>query len=191
MAKYIKKKHLKNAVEQLPWYHVNRQGELVEGAHGHEDALVRYRDVKAIVKGLPTKKIDEQVTGKLADGVISTDIERGVWDYKGDGKWEQTEPSTEVETMSCAECKHKPIGAEICEEPCHYEPSINCSTCGYSPQTPSCDTCEGYSNWWALDPCDECVFVKGSRWCDNCDSTPKGIDALPNSRKAEQTERSE
>ena len=60
MAKYIKKKHLKNAVEQLPWYHVNRQGELVEGAHGHEDALVRYCDVKAIVKGLPTKKIVEQ-----------------------------------------------------------------------------------------------------------------------------------
>lgn len=34
---------------------------------------------------------------------------------------EQTEPSTEVETMSCAECKHRPIGAEICEEACHYE----------------------------------------------------------------------
>ena len=28
----------------------------------------------------------------------------------------------QVETMSCAECKHRPIGAEICEEPCHYEP---------------------------------------------------------------------
>ena len=36
---------------------------------------------------------------------------------------EQTEPQTgEFETMSCAECNHKPIGAEICEEPCHYEP---------------------------------------------------------------------
>ena len=31
-----------------------------------------------------------------------------------------------VETMSCAECKHRPIGAEICEEPCHYEPSADC-----------------------------------------------------------------
>ena len=31
----------------------------------------------------------------------------------------------QVETMSCAECKHRPIGAEICEEPCHYEPQTD------------------------------------------------------------------
>ena len=37
------------------------------------------------------------------------------------------EPQTEVETMSCAECKHRPIGAEICEEPCHYEPQTDCA----------------------------------------------------------------
>ena len=71
------------------------------------------------------------------------------------------------------------------------EPQKSCSTCGYSPMSASCDTCEGYSNWWALEqtePCDECVFVKGSGWCDNCNGKPKGLDALPNSRKAEQTE---
>ena len=39
------------------------------------------------------------------------------------GKDEPTISKMEqVETMSCAECKHRPIGAEICEEPCHYEP---------------------------------------------------------------------
>ena len=38
-------------------------------------------------------------------------------------KW--YEPQTEVETMSCAECKHRPIGAEICEEACHYEPQTD------------------------------------------------------------------
>ena len=27
--------------------------------------------------------------------------------------------------MSCAECKHRPIGAEICEEACHYEPQTD------------------------------------------------------------------
>ena len=31
------------------------------------------------------------------------------------------------------------------------EPQKSCSTCGYSPQTPSCDTCYGYSNWWVLE----------------------------------------
>ena len=41
-------------------------------------------------------------------------------------KTEQTEPQTEVETMSCAECKHRPIGAEICEDACHYEPQTDC-----------------------------------------------------------------
>lgn len=28
------------------------------------------------------------------------------------------------------------------------EDDRSCSTCGYSPQTPACETCEGYSNWW-------------------------------------------
>ena len=41
----------------------------------------------------------------------------------------KTEPTIskmeQVETMSCAECKHRPIGAEICEEPCHYEPQTD------------------------------------------------------------------
>lgn len=41
---------------------------------------------------------------------------------------------------------------------------------------------------WKDEPCNECVFVKGSGWCDNCNGKPKGLDALPNSRKAEQTE---
>ena len=54
---------------------------------------------------------------------------------KKDGEWttnfidRKTEPTIskmeQVETMSCAECKHRPIGAEICEEPCHYEPQTD------------------------------------------------------------------
>lgn len=47
------------------------------------------------------------------------------------------------------------------------EPQKSCSTCGYSPQTPSCDTCDGYSNWWSLDDepqtgqsCDGCEYLK-------------------------------
>ena len=42
---------------------------------------------------------------------------------------------------------------------------------------------------WKDEPCNECVFVKGSGWCDNCNGKPKGLDALPNNRKDEpQTE---
>lgn len=29
------------------------------------------------------------------------------------------------------------------------------------------------------DPCDECIFVKGSGWCKKCNGKPKGLDALP------------
>lgn len=31
------------------------------------------------------------------------------------------------------------------------ESQKSCLTCGYSEQTPSCETCVGYSNWWPLD----------------------------------------
>ena len=46
--------------------------------------------------------------------------------HNADRKTEPTVSKMEqVETMSCAECKHRPIGAEICEEPCHYEPQFD------------------------------------------------------------------
>ena len=72
---------------------------------------------------------------------------------------EQTEPQTEVETMSCAECKHRPIGAEICEEACHYEPQTDwhydeqdATWYPYKhedePQQKSCATCKhALGNW--------------------------------------------
>ena len=69
------------------------------------------------------------------------------------------EPQTEVETMSCAECKHRPIGAEICEEACHYEPQTDwhydeqdATWYPYKhedePQQKSCATCKhALGNW--------------------------------------------
>ena len=76
---------------------------------------------------------------------------------------EQTEPTIskmeQVETMSCAECKHRPIGAEICEEPCHYEPQTDwhydeqdATWYPYKhedePQQKSCATCKhALGNW--------------------------------------------
>ena len=63
------------------------------------------------------------------------DVEDAIEKYFINKRAEQTEniseipnncePQTEVETMSCAECKHRPIGAEICEELCHYEPQTD------------------------------------------------------------------
>lgn len=71
----------------------------------------------------------------------------------------ENEPQTEVETMSCAECKHRPIGAEICEEACHYEPQTDwhydeqdATWYPYKhedePQQKSCATCKhALGNW--------------------------------------------
>ena len=53
------------------------------------------------------------------------------------------------------------VKKELCET--KDESQKSCSTCGYSPQTPSCDTCEGYSNWWSLKDesqadCETCKY---------------------------------
>ena len=76
------------------------------------------------------------------------------------------EPQTEVETMSCAECKHRPIGAEICEEACHYEPQTDWH---YDEQDATwypykhedepqrdCLTCRYNSDEWDSPKCDGC-----------------------------------
>ena len=61
MPKYIKKKALKDAIECCTWYHINKNGELVEGANpADHEPLYKYSDIKKIIKGLPTKKIAEQ-----------------------------------------------------------------------------------------------------------------------------------
>lgn len=61
MTKYIKKKALKDAIDNCTWYHINKSGELVEGANpADHEPLYKYSDIKKIIKGLPTKKIAEQ-----------------------------------------------------------------------------------------------------------------------------------
>lgn len=64
-----------------------------------------------------------------------------------------------IDIVRCAECKHRPIGAEICEEPCHYEPQTDwhydeqdATWYPYKhedePQQKSCATCKhALGNW--------------------------------------------
>ena len=73
MAKYIKKKALKNAIDCCTWYHINKNGELVEGANPADDEpLYKYSDIKKIIKGLPTRKFEDEphIVGKHADAII-------------------------------------------------------------------------------------------------------------------------
>jgi hypothetical protein len=61
MPKYIKKKALKNAIDCCTWYHINKNGELVEGANPAEhEPLYKHSDIKKIIKGLPTRKFEDE-----------------------------------------------------------------------------------------------------------------------------------
>ena len=61
MPKYIKKKDLKNAIDECTWYHIGKNGELVEGANSSEhEPLYKYSDIKEIIKNLPTRKFETE-----------------------------------------------------------------------------------------------------------------------------------
>lgn len=59
MAKYIKKKDLKRALEVCTWYHIGKNGELAEGAGIDYEPLYKESDIRRIIKDLPTIKITE------------------------------------------------------------------------------------------------------------------------------------
>lgn len=71
MAKYIKKKALKNAIDCCTWYHINKNGELVEGANSAEhEPLYKYSDIKKIIKGLPTRKFEDEPYIDIETGIL-------------------------------------------------------------------------------------------------------------------------
>ena len=61
MPKYIKKKDLKRAIDDCTWYHINRNGDLAEGANpDYHEPLYKYKDIKKIIKNLPTRKFEDE-----------------------------------------------------------------------------------------------------------------------------------
>lgn len=81
MAKYIKKKALKNAIDCCTWYHINKNGELVEGANSSEhEPLYKYSDIKKIIKGLPTRKFEDvpQMETEIAKAIVHKMIDDAV-----------------------------------------------------------------------------------------------------------------
>ena len=58
MPEYIKKKHLKRAIDECPWYHINKNGELVAGANtcDNDEPLYKFSDIINIFYNLPTRK---------------------------------------------------------------------------------------------------------------------------------------
>ncbi len=101
MAKYIKKKALKNAIEYCTWYHINKNGKLVEGANPAEhEPLYKYSDIKKIIKGLPTRKFEDEPQTDCA--------------------WAKPLPE-----FNCKECKWWSPITKTCHYdgfPCKYEP---------------------------------------------------------------------
>ena len=108
MAKYIKKKDLKRAIEVCTWYHIGRNGELVKGAGVNDEPLYKYSDIKEIIKDLPTRKIN----GEENEPYI--DIETGIlhwhgWKYRriGDCRSTADTPQTESHITCYGTCTDK------------------------------------------------------------------------------------
>ena len=73
MAKYIKKKDLKRALEVCTWYHINKNGELVEGAGLDDEPLYKESDIWRIIKDLPTRKIKDKAIADTPQSCFDCD----------------------------------------------------------------------------------------------------------------------
>lgn len=101
MAKYIKKKDLKRAVGVCTWYHIGKNGELVEGAGVDDEPLYKESDIWRIIKDLPTRKINAEANEPYID------IETGIlhwhgWKYRriGDCRDIADTPQTDEEYIN-------------------------------------------------------------------------------------------
>ena len=112
MPKYIKKKALKNAIDECTWYHINKNGELVEGANSSEhEPLYKYSDIKRIIKSLPTRKFDDEP--QTCDDCI--------WTVCNYNKAFEDELQTQL-TAKCLNCNNSKACKENHWEGCIYEP---------------------------------------------------------------------
>ena len=115
MPKYIKKKALKNAIDCCTWYHINKNGELIEGANSSEhEPLYKYSDIKKIIKGLPTRKFNDEP--QTCDDCI--------WTVCNYNKAFEDEPQT------CRNCRWSQTVCRLGDNPpCHsYEPKTEPQT---------------------------------------------------------------
>lgn len=144
MPKYIKKKDLKNAIDECPWYHVGKGGELVEGANSSEhEPLYKYSDIKEIIKNLPTRKFETETKRtalskalKWTYGDEPSDSEKpnnceDLQDWK-DRMWAEAivtepQPTTDCRQTDCEACElnGKADVCKICRAS-NYEPQTDC-----------------------------------------------------------------
>ena len=99
MAKYIKKKDLKRAIEVCTWYHIGKNGELVEGAGVDDEPFYKESDICRIIKDLPTRKINDEANEPYID------IETGIlhwqgWKYRRIGDCRDTADTPQTETQT-------------------------------------------------------------------------------------------
>lgn len=125
MPKYIKKKDLKNAIDECTWYHIGKNGELVEGANSSEhEPLYKYSDIKEIIKNLPTRKFETEPKHTALSKALK-------WTYGDEptiSKMEQVDKDINVRSKDCETCKHYKLACELFSEICKYEPTTQTET---------------------------------------------------------------
>ena len=115
MPKYIKKKALKNAIECCTWYHINKNGELVEGANpADHEPLYKYSDIKKIIKGLPTRKFTDEPQTYITEDRDTQILDAWQVHNRNTTSAVEDEPQTDIYGLTdCDFCKGK--NCEDCE----------------------------------------------------------------------------
>ena len=54
MSDLISRETMEDAIDNITWYHQNRNKDMVEGAHGVEDAWFKAEDVFKAIENVPT-----------------------------------------------------------------------------------------------------------------------------------------
>lgn len=105
--------NLKEQIDILTWYHINKNGELVEGAEDSDSALYKAEDIYRLIDNAPT--VVNEYTKGFADGERSgrhfplTEEEKAIlvrqWQPKGEWIIKPKENSQSA-ILICNKCNH-------------------------------------------------------------------------------------
>lgn len=118
MADLISRKTMKDAIDSTTWYHQNRNGVMVEGAHGVEDAWFKAEDVFKAIENVPTAQPNtptdtptDLISRQAAiDNLLSINevVPKNKLIDKNDAvKMLVRLPSAQPGIVRCRECKHR------------------------------------------------------------------------------------
>ena len=120
----ISRDALNETIDKITWYHINSDGELVEGAHDDGDALYKAEDIYKAIDNAPT------VEYTFEEAFQKTVCEQRLYcPARPQGEWKD-ESRDSLLCTCCNKRIYKPfIGGFPTERSQHYYPNF-CAFCG-------------------------------------------------------------